>query len=619
MERMSFFMTLVVVGILFLSCNIQAREPEPCILSQDHYGELLDCSNDQAALWWASSGWKVSRDRGLPVEKGTHISVSLAGNEWEAVQLVIRPNTSLQGLQARVSDLKQDSGALLSREYLELLRVDYVAIERPSDGFGCEGLWPDPLPPFDKALDLEEGINQPIWIRAHAPADATPGLYRGHIALECDSFSTRVPIQIRIYAFTLPDRMTCTTAFGFYDSLVYQYHGLEKEEDKRLVLDQYWQSFSNHRISPYNPAPGFSPSVNWVKRDGDSCSGFTEEEAQLLQEHALTPVFDWTAWDSEMERVFTRFHFNSFRFNIPGVLAEQYQGFPKGSTEYRLAFRNWGQAAQEHLREKGWLDDAYIYWVDEPTEEEYPRVMEGFAQMKDAVPGIRRMLTEQVEEELFGGPDIWCPLLSFYKHDHAEARRAEGEQFWWYICTGPKQPFLGLFTDHPGTDLRVWLWLTWKYDIDGILIWQSNYWSSSTAYPDHLQNPYEDPMSWLTGYGSKVGDKKAWGNGDGRFLYPPEAAADARPEEPVLAGPVDSIRWEMLRDGIEDYECFVILKRLLEEQARTLSDKELRLYRRLLSVPERIAASPKEYTKDPAPLERQRHRIAEVIEKLWVD
>ena len=85
------------------------------------------------------------------------------------------------------------------------------------------------------------------------------------------------------------------------------------------------------------------------------------------------------------------------------------------------------------------------------------------------------------------------------------------------------------------------------------------------------QNPYEDPMGWRSGYSTPKGEKRPWGNGDGRFVYPPEAAADAHPSGPVLDGPVDSIRWEMLRDGIEDYEYLVILRGLLKDKKLELS------------------------------------------------
>jgi len=52
-----------------------------------------------------------------------------------------------------------------------------------------------------------------------------------------------------------------------------------------------------------------------------------------------------------------------------------------------------------------------------------------------------------------------------------------------------------------------------------------------------------------------------YGNGAGRLLYPPRRTV---PAEAVIEPPVTSIRFEALRDGIEDREYFVLLKRHLE-------------------------------------------------------
>ena len=136
------------------------------------------------------------------------------------------------------------------------------------------------------------------------------------------------------------------------------------------------------------------------------------------------------------------------------------------------------------------------------------------------------------------------------------------------------------------------------------------------AYPDTPQNPYEDPMGWVTGYGTPAGTKQPWGNGDGRFIYPPEAAAGGRPAEPVLEGPVDSIRWEMLRDGVEDYEYFVILERLFEARRDQIPLNQRGIYEGLLEVPDNISKSLTEFTKDPAPIEARRDAIARAIVEL---
>ena len=137
------------------------------------------------------------------------------------------------------------------------------------------------------------------------------------------------------------------------------------------------------------------------------------------------------------------------------------------------------------------------------------------------------MLTEQVEPALVGGPNIWCAISDQYRPEPAQQRRAAGEKFWWYVCTGPKAPYCTLFIDHPATELRVWLWQTWQRKIAGILVWETNYWTRSAAYPeaDRPQNPYEDPMGWTSGYSTPAGEKHPWvtatGDSSIRPLRPP--------------------------------------------------------------------------------------------------
>ena len=342
----------------------------------------------------------------------------------------------------------------------------------------------------------------------------------------------------------------------------------------------------------------------------------------------VEPVFDWTAWDAAMSHAFDAYHFNTFRIRVEGLgggtFQERYEpvflGYPEGTTEYGVLLGKYLKGIESHLKEKGWLDKAYVYWFDEPDTKDYPFVMNGFAKLKKYAPGLRRMLTEQVEKELAGGPNLWVPLTPSLNAPGVEERRAAGDRFWWYVCCGPKAPYATEFIDHSGTDLRVWLWQTWAERVTGVLIWETVYWTSGTAYPGHaaLQNPYRDAMSWVGDSHLAPGTKSAWGNGDGRFLYPPVAAADGHPAAPVMDGPVDSVRIEMLRDGLEDYEYFALLKRLLDEKgAKGKMDAQTRSeYEALLTVPADVSSGLTRFTHDPAPIESHRDKLARAIVEL---
>lgn len=739
-------------------------------------GTLLSNPTPDVTLWWAfSSAAKIRPDQPPPTEPGSAIALRCARNEREAAQLVIRSATRLEGFRIAGSALIGAQGALLPSGQVEVLQARNLDIRQPTDGASKPGLWPDPLLPTGGPLDLQPDFNHVFWIRIFVPTNTPAGTYRGTVELRAKGFECRAPVELTVYDFTLPDRMTCTTAFGFSPGNVFRYHGLKTEEQKRLVLEKYWANLAAHHISPYDPAPLDDIRVKWPdihppKTSWDNWTGLNivsnethsgqgalliyddkanenitasyeplikiptkglrvtcwyrtavpghrfivtlnhfdaqkqwmsgrnnditlrgngawqninelltgfptgaehvrfnaratvwtdrgeelglvwfddisiadaDTGAELVQggdferKRRTEPVvpldqlkvqFDFTAWDRAMTQAIDRNHFNSFRMDIPGIGGGTFHeisppsllGFDEDTPEYPVLFDSYCRQLEAHLVAKGWADEAFIYWFDEPSTDQYPFVMNGFAKLKRSCPRIARMLTEQVEPGLLSGPDIWCSITDAYDHARAEERRKHGEKFWWYVCTGPKAPYAGLFIDHPAPEMRIWLWQTFQRNIEGILVWETTYWTSSAAYPDmkHPQNPYTDPMSWTSGYSTPDGDRRPWGNGDGRFIYPPLAAADGNTTAPILDGPVDSIRWEQLRDGIEDYEYLSILRRRLAERRQKLPTETYERLSSLLEVPASLTSSLTEFASDGAPIERQRDRVARAIEEL---
>jgi len=271
---------------------------------------------------------------------------------------------------------------------------------------------------------------------------------------------------------------------------------------------------------------------------------------------------------------------------------------------------------ERHLRERGWLNQAYTYWFDEPDPKDYEFVVEGMKRIKAAAPGLKRMLTEQPEPELLEHVEIWCGLTPEWTPEKVRARRAAGQEVWWYLCTGPKAPYVTIFIDHPGTEMRLWPWQSWQYGVQGILVWASIYWTSPAAFPDKLQDPWTDPMSYVSGYDFKAGHVGYWGNGDGRFLYPPRRDPNTA-TEPSLDGPINSIRWENLRDGMEDYEYFWLLEREVKRvEALKRNQDLLAEAKRLLVVPEEISKDLTHFTTDPRLMLEHRDRVARMIERL---
>ena len=362
------------------------------------------------------------------------------------------------------------------------------------------------------------------------------------------------------------------------------------------------KNFREHRMSPYQF--WMSPIDAEMNSDGVSIN------------------FD--SWDKEAEKYLDGYKFNAFKLPLLGMGGGTFYsrhygeiaGFKQGTPEYLELFREYGNALVSHLKEKGWLEKAYAYWFDEPKPDDYDFVREGMELIGKCMPGLARMLTEQPVEELQDSVDLWCPILNAYNADRCQERQRQGEEMWWYVCTGPKAPYPGLFIDRDAIEMRIWLWMTQKYGVEGILVWQTNYWTSGAAYPEEPQNPWQDPMGYQSGYGFQPGHIGYWGNGDGRFLYPANKDVNSDKTE-YLRGPVNSIRWEMLREGLEDVEYFKLLeKKVAEARARGETEELLNKAETLLKIGDDIVSNLTRFTRDPNTLLERREQIAEMIETL---
>ena len=567
------------------------------------YGRRINGVGGDADVWWCEADWKIAPQRPTPKKGSFAATLSAARNDREAVQIVVHPKQDLHGLTAEAGTLAGPDGATIPAENIKLSRVYYHNVHTTTDTTGVRDRWPDALPPLDEPLNVPLGENQPLWVLVHVPKDARPGDYSGKVTLKAKGWSAVVPLRLHVWNFTLPERNHLETAFGLNPHYINRYHRLKTDADRRRVWEMYLDSFAEHRISPYNPAPFDPIGVKFLPKADPP-------RAEL----------DFTAFDAEMTRVLKKYPFTNFRLPITGIGSgschgrreANIEGFSNKTPQYQAMFSSYIKQLNGHLRDKGWDKMAYIYWFDEPRPVDYDFVRSGMERLKKYGPDLQTMLTEQPEKALAGPIDIWCPVSYNYRRDAARPLEAEGNRFWWYVCCGPKNPYCTLFIDHPATELRTWLWQTWQRDIVGTLVWCSNYW---TSREDVFQNPYEDPMAYVGG--TRRSDGRYWGNGDGRFIYPPPAVFDkASGEGPVIAPPVSSIRWEMIREGVEDYEFLWLLRELIAKRRGSLSAAEVKQYESLLEVPEEITRDMTTFTTDPSPIHERRKAVAEAIEQL---
>ncbi|UCC67159.1 MAG: DUF4091 domain-containing protein [Armatimonadota bacterium] len=559
-------------------------------------GELL--SGDPAlTIWWCEPERKVSEIRPPPATKGTALRIRAAGNEYEAAQLVLRPSDWLHKCSLRVSDLVAESGSRIPSSQVEVRRAEYVLVTQCTDDVGDLGRWPDPLPPLSAPVDLCPGRNHPFWITVHAPPGTPAGDYHGEIAIEAEEAEQRVPLAVHVWGFDLPEETHVRTRLGLSQRLIKSYHNLETEEDLRRVLDLYLQSFRSHRVSP--AWVGQEIDVEWKRAAGGK----------------IEPALDFSSFDEEARRALDEVGIDSFALKLSGT--EEIAGFKRRTLQHETAFFQYAHAVEEHLDERGWLGRALVYYPDGRGQRSLQVVRRELDLIHRAVPEFTRVLTMSPSPRLHGAADVWCIPVAEFAAESAEERQRAGKEVWWSLSQGAEASCIADFLDHYGTEMRLWLWATWKYKLDGILMREANCWDSDTAYPrPAVQNPWDDPMSWQSQPGLPEGARVARGNGDGRLLYPPNRDP-MNDRTKHLEGPVPSIRWELLRDGVEDYEYFWLLQQQIERLKTSGAEAEsYREAEELLEVPAEICSDPTRFTATPEPIHAHRAKLAEAIERL---
>lgn len=207
------------------------------------------------------------------------------------------------------------------------------------------------------------------------------------------------------------------------------------------------------------------------------------------------------------------------------------------------------QKTAESLRAWNMQDKAYFYVEDEPLHGMYARVIETGLRAAEIAPDFRYMMTTPPTNDFEGLVDIWCLHVGFRPVFtpssvneiqktvwNIEQARNRGEEIWWYTA-GAVAPLPTLHIEDDAVAPRVMAWAQPLYGVTGFLHWEMTNWANDDPYTD----PYLPPF----------------GNGEGLLVYPPR-------RESGETGPVPSVRLELLRDGLEDYDLLFMLGRTID-------------------------------------------------------
>ena len=522
-----------------------------------------------------------------PVTDGlfiNEIALEAARDESESFQLVLIPaGQPLEDVAVTAAPLKGPGKPLTVAWH----RVAYVETGEPRD-YTPEyiGWWPDILLP-PASFNVPKDQRQPLWFRVDVPPDALPGIYEGQVTITARGHAVSLPVTFRVRDFRLPRPGTLPAAFGLYaHALSHWYHGNEPYQDVMSpeVYSRWCEFLGKYRLTPKNIGNEY---LKYEEKDGEK-----RLDMSVLHD-LLAPL---------ALQYYPPYSFCVYRLPCPKEVRE---GTTKADPAAWVGSLKNRAAEYERL---GFPKKAYVYGIDEPTPAAYPFVERTYRMVRDAVPGFPIMQTVNHEppKELAGLVDIWCPLSSRAEDPFYRERLDAGDTLWTYVCCAPKPPYANFFVDQPAIDHRMVFWQARQVGATGVLYWCVCWWKGIPGPPSGKPHFPEMAVSFTEAHTLR----KLGTNGDGILVWPGPGMT-----------PYPSLRLEVVRDGIEDYEYLALLARRLAHAKALPEEKRpahalLKEAQALCLVPEAISHSFINYTKDPEVLLARRSAIADMIEQL---
>ncbi|MCD6350916.1 MAG: DUF4091 domain-containing protein, partial [Armatimonadetes bacterium] len=444
--------------------------------------------------------------------------------ERVAAQLLLWTAQGARQVRVRVSRLCSEQGQELPASALRVNFVRYVL----ADG----RLVADILDTAER-LDLAPRSVRPLWVSLEPPADARPGRYQGRVEVLAEGL--REPIVFDLTVDVLAARVPPPEQWEFWLDLwqnpyaLARYHHVRPwSAEHRALLEPHlrmlaaagqkcittsivYQPWGTQTYDPYDSM------VQWVRRgDGSWHFDYTafDDYVELALRCGITGAincYSMVPWT------------NRYRYLDEATGDYVYVHAAPGSGEYEKLWRAFLPDFEAHLRSRGWLGKTAIAMDERPPELMKPML----ALLREVAPELKVALAGSNEPRLKDDIDDWCVFIS-PPLDPAIARErvASGKPTTFYVCCGPARP--NTFTFSPPAEAE-WLGVyAAAQGYSGFLRW---------AYDSWVRDPLHD-TSYVT-----------WPAGDCFLVYP---------------GSRSSIRFERLRQGIEDYEKIRAVRQALE-------------------------------------------------------
>ncbi|MCB9644374.1 MAG: hypothetical protein H6728_14980, partial [Myxococcales bacterium] len=150
----------------------------------------------------------------------------------------------------------------------------------------------------------------------------------------------------------------------------------------------------------------------------------------------------------------------------------------EGTTEYNATYGAYLKGLQDYLEQAGLLDKSYYYVMNEPQNDvDHALAAHLCREIRKAAPKLKIAISEEAKPQIYAdskgacGYDIWLAHLPTYAPavEAAWQRHLQhGERTWWYSLPQDSAPFLNpTKPEGEGIEVRVIPWMAWRYRAEG--------------------------------------------------------------------------------------------------------------------------------------------------------
>ena len=493
-------------------------------------------------LWLETSLHRVFPNS--PAGTKTELNMPAARSQRLSFQACVR-NDGMQPLRVECSVTGAPDLAVQVR------RVGYVPMPHHTtavdlseqDGAGyIPGLVPDPLFP-EQSASVGPWENQSFWITVTVLAGTQPGLKTLTVRLSADSGRNKEKVilgemaaRIDVRPVTLQPRHDFPVTHWWQPDALYDWYKIEPFGEKWWqIVEPYIKDMVAHGSSVIL-VPVFHmrrevvehpPQLLKVKAPapGRYDLDFTDVRRFVkLAEQCGVQYFEfphlWLYWGVRNPiHVYTR---EGNRWSLLWPTETE-----ATAEIYRTFLSQYLPALHEFLTREGLLERSFFHLSDEPHgDEHFSNYRKARELLKELAPWMKVMdALSEVRYGKVGLTDIPIPILNSAQ-DYIDA----GIPHWVYFCTGPRGKYLNRLFDTPLAKIRMAGWLFYRLRAKGFLHWGYGYWYKMET--QELLNPFQEGAG---------GDWPGIPYGDPFVVYP------------GAEGPIDSIRWEVFAESLQDY------------------------------------------------------------------